>query len=102
MRAHLAATVLALTLFSGSIAHSQVTIEVSKVTCDQFVNGKIGQPRMTAAWLSGYYHGKKGSTTIDTQDFEANLAEQTDFCRTGNNGKILVMRAIEQMLKKPK
>ncbi len=57
---------------------------------------------MTAVWLSGYYHGRKGSTTVDTQDFEANLTELTDFCRTGANGKVLVMQAIEQILKKPK
>ena len=49
-----------------------------------------------AAWLSGYYHGKKDSTTIDKQTFESNLNKPTNFCRTGDNGKILVMQAIER------
>ena len=51
-----------------------------------------------AAWLSGYYHGKKDSTTVDKQNFESNLGKLTDFCRTGDNGKIFVMQAIERTL----
>ena len=67
MRADLASLGLVITLLSASLAHGQVNIDVSKVTCDQFAQGKIGLPRTTAIWLNGYYHGKNGSTTIDTQ-----------------------------------
>ena len=55
-----------------------------------------------AAWLSGYYHGKKDSTTIDKQTFELNLNELQIFCRTGDNGKIFLMQAIERTLAGPK
>jgi len=35
----------------------------SKITCEQFVHSKVGNPRTVAAWLSGFYHGQKGATT---------------------------------------
>jgi acid stress chaperone HdeB len=97
MRPYLFALALP-TLLSISLAQAQVTIEVAKITCLQFVSGEIGQPRTVAAWLSGYYHGKKNSTSVDKQAFEGNLDRLTNFCRTGNNGKILVIQAIEKIL----
>ena len=98
MRADLALGLL-ITLLSASIAIAQVSIDVSKVTCDQFANSKVGPPRTTAIWLNGYYHGKRGSTTIDTQQSEAIFGELMDFCRTGENGKVLVMQALERLAK---
>ena len=91
-------TVALLTLLSTSLAQAQVTIEVAKITCGQFVGGEIGGSRTVAAWLSGYYHGKKNSTSVDKQTFEGNLGRLTNFCRTGDNGKILIMQAIEKIL----
>ena len=70
MRADLVGLGLAITLLSTSLAHGQVIIDVSKVTCDQFAQGKIGEPRTTAVWLNGYYHGKNGSTSIDTSSLK--------------------------------
>src|SRR6516165_11362520 len=83
MRADLASLGFVITLLSASLAYGQVTIDVSKVTCDQFAQSKIGEPRTTAIWLNGYYHGKNGSTTIDTQQSEAIFGELMHFCRTG-------------------
>jgi len=88
-----------ITSLSASIAIAQVSIDVSKVTCDQFANGKVGLPRTTAIWLNGYYHGKVGSTTVDTQQAEDNFSQLMNFCQTGENGKVLVMKAIEHLLK---
>ena len=99
MRADLVGLGLAITLLSTSLAHGQVIIDVSKVTCDQFAQGKIGEPRTTAVWLNGYYHGKNGSTSIDTQQSEAIFGELMHFCRTGENGKLLVMQALERLMK---
>ena len=83
MRADLVWLGLAITFLSTSLAHGQVTIDVSKVTCDQFAQGKIGEPRTTAVWLNGYYHGKNGSTIIDTQQSEVIFGNLMDFCRMG-------------------
>jgi acid stress chaperone HdeB len=99
MRVNLVLFGLAVTLLSTSLANGQVSIDVSKITCDQFAQGKVGLPRTTAIWLNGYYHGKIGSTTIDTEQSEAIFGVLMDYCRTGENGKVLVMQALERMMK---
>ena len=38
-------------------------------------------------------------TTIDTQQSEAIFGELMHFCRTGENGKLLVMQVLERLLK---
>jgi acid stress chaperone HdeB len=99
MRSDLAPLGFVVTVLSASLARGQVMIDVSKITCDQFAQGKVGLPRTTAIWLNGYYHGKIGSTTIDTQQSEDIFGKLMNFCQTGENGKVLVMQAIEHLLK---
>jgi acid stress chaperone HdeB len=85
-----------LTLFSVSSAQAQVTIDASKITCDQFVHGKVGEPRTVAAWLSGFYNGKRNNALIDTQNFQANLNKLEKFCYDEKNFSLPVMQAIER------
>ena len=90
-----------LALFSGSPAHAQVTIDASKVTCDQFVHAKVGAPRTVAAWLSGFYQAKRDNAVIDKQTFEANLSKLMAFCYDEKNFSIPVMQAIERAKDQP-
>jgi len=95
-----AITGLVLALFLGSPAQAQLSLDVSKITCDQFVHSKIGSPRTLAAWLSGYYNGKRNVQNVDPQQFEANLNKLTKFCYQEKNFKMPVMQAIEDVLGK--
>jgi acid stress chaperone HdeB len=85
-----------------SLAQAQTTLDATKVTCDQFVHSKVGALRVTAAWLSGFYHGQRNNRTIDLQEFEDNLSKLERFCYQEKNFKIPVMQAIEQVLPAPK
>jgi acid stress chaperone HdeB len=89
---------LILALFLASSAEAQVSIDVSKITCDQFVHNKIGPPRTLAAWLSGFYNGKRNSPIVDTQNFEENLSKLENFCYRQENFKLPVMQAIERVI----
>jgi hypothetical protein len=79
---------------------AQVTIDVTKVNCDQFVHHKISEPRLIAAWFSGYYSAKRNTRMIDLQTLEENLSKVTNFCSDEKNFKIPVMKAVEQVLGK--
>ena len=65
-------------------ASAQVVVDVSKITCDQYVHNKIPTPDfasfsavgsrearsmlsrwLIAAWLSGYSHNKRNNLIID-------------------------------------
>ena len=58
---------LVLTISFQGAARAQVSVDVAKITCDQFLLFKVADPRDISIWLSGYYHGKRDTTVIDTQ-----------------------------------
>jgi len=82
----------------ASPAQAQVSIDVSKITCDQFVHGKVGTPRTIGVWLSGFYHGKRNKQIVDPESFEDNLSKVQQFCYDEKNWKLPVMQAIERVV----
>jgi len=77
-------------------ARAQVTIDVSKITCEQYLGYKVTNPQNIAIWLSGYYNGKRGTTTVDTQALAQTAKKVQDYCR--RNPQALVMQAVETVL----
>ena len=98
MNLNFVASGLILALCSVSIVQAQSTIDASKITCDQFVHSKIGNPRTIAAWLSGFYNGKRDNRIIDLQNYEANLSKLEQFCYEEKNFRLPVMQAIEKVI----
>ena len=98
MNGKMVAAGFALVLALTSFASGQVTIDVSKVTCDQFVHGKVGPTRSVGLWLSGFYNGKRDDVSFDLQKFEANLSKVERFCYIEKNFQTPVLQAIEQVL----
>ena len=91
---------LILTLVLALPAQAQISLDISKITCGQFVHSEIAPPRTLAAWLSGFHHGRRNDQTIDPKQFEANLSKLTDFCYDEKNFKLPVMQAVEAVLSK--
>jgi acid stress chaperone HdeB len=89
--------ILSLILLSGPIAQAQVTMDASKITCDQFVHSSVAPTRIVAAWLSGFYNGKQDNRMLDLSNFEANISNLQKFCYDEKNFKIRVMQAVEKL-----
>jgi acid stress chaperone HdeB len=87
-------------LAASQAAQAQVTLDVTKVNCDQFVHHKISEPRLIAAWLSGYYNAKRNNRVIDLQSLEESMSKVTNYCSDEKNFKVPVMKAVEQVLGK--
>ena len=98
MRPYMAVSALGLVLCAVPLAQAQVTIDATKITCDQFVHSKVGALRVTAAWLSGFYHGKHNKRTVDPQKFEQNLSKLEKFCYEEKNFKLPVMQAVQRVI----
>jgi acid stress chaperone HdeB len=90
--------ILVLALSSVSTVQAQVTMDASKITCDQFVHSKVAPTRTVAAWLSGFYNGKRDNRVVDLQTFEANLSKLENFCYEEKNYKLPVMQAVEKVI----
>jgi acid stress chaperone HdeB len=98
MRVYLLISGVVIGLFLLPSAHAQVQIDASKITCDQFVHSKVGPPRLLAAWLSGFYNGKRDNYLIDAQTFQNNLSKLEKFCYQEKNFGIPVMSVIERAI----
>jgi len=89
---------LALPLIALAIlpARAQVTIDVSKITCEQYVLFTVADPRDIAMWLSGYFNSKANNTVLDTQKFRDHARQVMDYCQ--QNFKTPVMEAAQKVL----
>lgn len=77
--------------------HAQTTIDVMKITCKQFILLKVADPDKIALWLSGYYHAKRGSTTIDVQLLKEQPENIKRYCLYKDKDAT-VMEAVEKLL----
>jgi len=78
-------------------AQAQVTVDVAKVTCRQFLLGQMGtSTKSIANWLNGYYHGKHDNTVIEVRSMETNLNELERYCR--KHHEMAVMDAAKNVL----
>jgi acid stress chaperone HdeB len=75
---------------------AQVTIDVSKITCKQFLIDQVAPTKSIVLWLSGYYNGLKANTVIDAGTLRANADKVSDYCRM--NLDETVMKAVEATL----
>ena len=111
--------VLSSIVFATVSAQAQVSIDVSKITCDEYVHDKIPTPDfvsfsavgslevratlsrwLIAAWLSGYYHAKRNNWIIDTENFENNVNKLNNYYYDEKNFKAPIMEAIVKVLGK--
>jgi acid stress chaperone HdeB len=70
-------------LLSCQSVEAQMTIDIGKVTCRQYLFDRTISPEAprVAAWLSGYFNGKRNNTTIDLGSFRRNKDKVEDYCR---------------------
>jgi acid stress chaperone HdeB len=87
---------LVLTISFQGAARAQVSVDVAKITCDQFLLFKVADPRDISIWLSGYYGGKRSNTTIDMQRFKDYSDKLRTYCR--GNLTMPIMEAAQKVL----
>ena len=80
------------------VAQAEVTLDVSKLTCEQFLGYKLATSEKIAAWLSGYHNGKRGNTSLGIHGLIANAKKLRSYCT--RNSQTLVMDAVETVLGK--
>jgi acid stress chaperone HdeB len=91
-------TWLALSFSAAAVlpVHAQVTVEMTMITCEQYMLFAMGDPKDISMWLSGYYSAKRNSTAFNLQEFHESSKKVMDYCQT--NLKTTVMEAAEKVL----
>ncbi len=81
----------------ATFAQAQTTIDVAKISCDQFVLMTVADPDYIAIWLSGYYNGKRNNTTVDVQQLKDYAQKVKSYCLYQGKGETL-MEVVEKFL----
>jgi acid stress chaperone HdeB len=85
---------LLMTLFPA-VVDAQVTVDITKITCRQFLVGNIVPTKSMAIWFSGYYSGKRGATMIEMSAVEPNADKMQLYC--GLHQDEMLVKAIEDV-----
>ena len=90
-------------LFAGAMALSSapahaVVLDLSTMTCKQFVESSPDEIKMVLTWMDGWYKGDSDEAIIDTEVFVANAKKFGAFC--GANPTISIVNAAEKILGK--
>jgi acid stress chaperone HdeB len=89
-------TAIGLTLASAP-AHA-VVLDLSTLTCKQFIEGGDDEIKMVLTWMDGWYKGDEDEAIIDTEVFVANAKKFGSFCAANPN--ISIVNAAEKILGK--
>lgn len=73
---------IAISLTAIPPARAQVTVDVAKITCDDFARDKIADTMTLAVWLSGYAHGLQNSTVVDVTALRKNRDIVWQYCES--------------------
>jgi acid stress chaperone HdeB len=82
---------------SSAPAHA-VVLDLSTMTCKQFLDGGDDTIRMVLTWMDGWYKGDSDEAIIDTDVFIENAKKFGTYC--GKNPTMSVVNAAESVLGK--
>jgi acid stress chaperone HdeB len=82
---------------SSAPAHA-VVLDLSTMTCKQFIEGGEDEIKMVLTWMDGWYKGDSDEAIIDTEVFVANAKKFGTYC--AKNPTISIVNAAEAILGK--
>jgi hypothetical protein len=100
MKLVLSALAAAAALFQVSQAQAQVTIDMTKVSCADYLAMHGPEAGDFAAWMSGWFNQKHGSTQVNLKGLSMNIASVEKWC--ASNPKELIMGALQQSVEAAK
>jgi acid stress chaperone HdeB len=92
------ALLLAAGLLLSSAPSHAVVLDLSTMTCKQFLEGGDDTIKMVLTWMDGWYKGDSDEAIIDTDAFVENAKKFGSFC--GKNPTISIVNAAEKVLGK--
>ena len=77
-------------------SRAQVSVDMAKITCGQFLVDEIAPSEYVAMWLSGYYNGKRNNTIIESGTMIKNAQKVSEYCY--QNRDVTVMDVVKKVL----
>jgi acid stress chaperone HdeB len=74
---------------SAMPARAQLIVDMSLITCDQFLKSPSERKDVLSAWMGGYYSAMKNLSTIDARYVVRNTSKVTDYCKRAKNETLM-------------
>ena len=92
----LGSILLAATLLVSAAPANAVVLDLSTMSCKQFLESGDDAIKMVLTWMDGWYKGDSDEAIIDTDVFVANAKKFGTFCAA--NPTISIVNAAEKIL----
>ena len=79
--------------------HAQMTIDMTRVTCADYLAMPPDRADIFSAWMSGWFNQRFGYVSVGMNDFERNIASVRQWCTM--NQQRTIMAALEQSPPQP-
>lgn len=76
-------------------AHAQVTFDMSRVTCADYLAMSPATSRDFSAWMSGWFNQQSGNSTLNVEGYRRNVASVQKWCAANANRNQLVMSGLK-------
>jgi len=77
-----------------SVGRAQMMIDMSRITCAQYLALPADQSRVISAWMSGWFNQKTGYVWINLNAYAKNVENVKAWCAA--NSEELLMTALER------
>ena len=77
--------------FQGDPAKAVVKVEMTEITCQQFINYSFDKQEAIGAWMSGYWNAQRNLETLDITRYKANSKRVSDHCKRHRKAKLMAV-----------
>jgi acid stress chaperone HdeB len=81
MRNKLIVAALVAAAFVNGEVRAQAVMDMTMITCDQYLKSPVDRQDIIASWMSGYFNAARNNAVLDTARFEKNKATVTGYCK---------------------
>ena len=83
------ATAALVAALSATPARAQLVVDMSLISCDQFLKSPQERRDVLSAWMGGYYSAMKNLTTIDARYVVRNSQKVATYCKKAKNETLM-------------
>ena len=70
-------------------AHAQTIVDMSLISCDQFLKSPQERKDVLSAWMGGYFSAMKNLATIDARYVVRNSRKVANYCKNAKSETLM-------------
>jgi acid stress chaperone HdeB len=89
MKGSVVATILVFTFAFSATVKAQVMLDLSLITCRQFLASDPERQALIGSWMSGYFSATKNLNILDLRYVERNQKVVGNYCKTHKSDTLM-------------